>query len=362
MTDFNPAPYMRWAKTRPRPDHDLAGSNLLPVTPGELPGLFAEVDYEGPNDDGYPPLLEAIAARYGVESRQVATAAGCSGANFLVCAAFLRRDDDAVVEHPVYDPLTAAARLVGANVIAFERNFADDWAIDPERVAWSITPGTRLIVLSSPHNPSGVVATDEALRAVGELAQRIGAWVLVDEVYLDTIRVLPPVPSARLHPRLISTSSLTKSYGLAGLRCGWAIAAPEAAERIRRVRDAVDAVGAFPAEMASLRAFARLDRLAARAHAIVRPNFERLRGFVASRPELEWVPPGGGTVAFPRLTGVPDAGPFVDRLLREHGTAVVPGRFFDAPSHFRVAYGVARETLDHGLEAIGKALDRGAGL
>ena len=154
------------------------------------------------------------------------------------------------------------------------------------------------------------------------------------------------------------TNSLTKSYGLPGVRCGWVIGAPEVIERIRRARDAVDAVGVYPAEAASARAFAMIDRLEARARSIIEPNLEHLTRFLASRNDLSWVKPDGGTVAFPGLEGAPDTDSFAERLLRDHETAVVPGRFFGAPSHFRIAFGVRPETLERGLEAIARALDR----
>jgi aspartate/methionine/tyrosine aminotransferase len=131
---------------------------------------------------------------------------------------------------------------------------------------------------------------------------------------------------------------------------------PSVIERIRRARDAVDAVGAYPAEVASTRAFGMIDRLEARARAILEPNLERVAKFIESRSELEWVRPDGGTVAFPRFADGRETDSFAERLLPDHETAVVPGRFFGAPSHFRIAYGVTQETLERGLESIERVL------
>ncbi len=357
MDRSNPAPYMRWAKFRPQPRYDLGGSNLVACTPEDAPGILADLPLSGPGPEGYPPLFEAIAARYGVSTDHVALATGCSGANFLVCAALLRPGDEVLAEHPVYDPLPAAARLVGARIVHFERRFDDGWSVDPDRIARAMTGRTRLIIVSSPHNPTGVIASPEAMRAVGDIAERHDAWVLVDEVYRDATYGRDAVSSAHAHARCIVTNSLTKSYGLPGLRCGWAMGVPEVIERIRRVRDAVDAVGAYPAEVASARAFAMIDRLAARARAVIEPNLGRLCEFMDSRRDLEWVRPDGGTIAFPRLAGASDADSFVERLSRDHETAVVPGRFFGAPPHFRIAFGVLPDTFERGLEAITRALE-----
>jgi aspartate/methionine/tyrosine aminotransferase len=354
--DFNPAPYMRWAKTRPEARYNLALSNLDACTHEDLPGLFDDIPLNGSNPDGYPPLIDAIAGRYGVGSENVALGAGCSGANFLVCAALLGSGDDVVVEKPGYDPLPAAARAVGARVLSFDRRFDSGWSVDPARVERQLTERTRLIIVSSPHNPTGIMVPPEILWVLGELAKRRNAWVLVDEVYRDAMFEGGTTTAARVHPRCIATSSLTKSYGLPGLRCGWVIGAEGVIARVRRTRDAIDAVGAFPTEVASARVFEVLDKLRTRARGIIEPNLRRLREFMTDRDDLEWVAPEGGTVGFPCLRGVPDAGDFVDRLLREHDTAVVPGSYFGAPPHFRVGFGIPADQFECGLEAIADAL------
>jgi hypothetical protein len=352
------APYMEWAKGHPRPRFDLCGSNLPACTIDDLPGAREALAPNGDNDHGYRPLIEAIAAHHGTGVERVAPASGASGANFLALAALVGPGDEVLVERPAYDPLLGAARLLGATVSRFERRFEDGFAVDPERIDAALTPKTRLVVITSPHNPSGAVVGGEELDAIAELAARRGVHVLVDEVYLDTISPRPQAAANR-SDRLLSTGSLTKAYGLAGLRCGWVLAAPEVAAAVRRVRGAVEAIGAYPAEVLARIAFANIEALVARARAILEPNGAALAAFVASRPELEWVPPAGGTVAFPRLSGHRDAGPFIDMLLAEHETSVVPGRFFEAPAHFRIAFGgVEAGVLRGGLARIGEALDR----
>jgi aspartate/methionine/tyrosine aminotransferase len=358
MQEFNPAPYLRWAKLRPHARYDLAGSSLVACTRDDAPGVLDDLPLTGPGPDGYPPLFDAIGRRYGVGPDRIALATGCSGANFLVCAALLRAGDEVVVEQPVYDPLLAAARLVGARVVHFERHFDNHWSVDPDRVAHAMTKRTRLVVISSPHNPSGVIVPPETIRAVCEIAERHDAWVLVDEVYRDATYNGPMESPAHAHPRCIVTNSLTKSYGLPGLRCGWAMGGPGIVERIRRTRDAVDGVGVYPAEVASARAFAMIDRLAARARAVIEPNLERLARFMESRNDLAWVRPDGGTIAFPKLVDGSDTSFFAEHLLRDHETAVVPGRFFGAASHFRIAFGVSPDSLEHGLDAIARVLTR----
>jgi len=351
------APYMEWAKNHPRPRFDLCGSNLAPASIDDLPGVREIVAPNGDNDHGYAPLINSIAGFYDTSVDRVALASGASGANFLVLAALLGPGDEVLVEAPAYDPLLGAARLLGATVNRFERSFDAGYAVDPQRVAAAITPRTRVVVITSPHNPSGTALDTDACDALAEVAAAHGVHVLIDEVYLDTLAPRP-MPAANRSDWFLSTSSLTKSYGLAGLRAGWVLAAPEVAAAVRRVRGTVEAIGAFPGEVMAQVAFDNIDALAARARAILEPGLAQLVAFVDARHELEWVQPAGGTVGFPRLRGRDDADPFIERLLHDFDTAVVPGRFFGAPAHFRVAFSGDSEVLAGGLAQLGKALDR----
>ena len=154
----------------------------------------------------------------------------------------------------------------------------------------------------------------------------------------------------------ITTSSLTKSYGLSSLRAGWVIASPAITYRVRRARDVVDGTGSIVAERLAVLAFEHLDALYLRARAILARNKALADAFLQSRRELEWVP-SPGTIVFPRIKGTSDAGPFIDRVMREHRTALGPGAFFDAPAHFRLGYGGDTEKIREGLSRVGTALD-----
>ena len=349
------APYMAWAKNRPVPAVDLAGSNLLACSMEDLPGAREAVDLSGESANGYPPLLQAIAARYGVPEDCVATAPGCSGANFLACAAMLEAGDEVAVERPVYDPLIAAVQMLGARPRFFERRFQRNFALDPLAIGQALTPATRLVIVSNPHNPSGVLAPEEEMAALARLAERTGIPVLVDEVYLDAVLEHRPAPAATRSPLFISSNSLTKAYGLSSLRCGWTLASPEITERIRRARDVVDLSGPIPAERLAVLAFRHLDALAGRARRLIEGNSRLVRDFLAGQPLLECAP-FAATIAFPRYRDGRDAGPFVSRLFEEHRVAVVPGAFFGLPSHFRISLGGSPGTLREGLEAAARCL------
>ncbi|HTH26274.1 MAG TPA: aminotransferase class I/II-fold pyridoxal phosphate-dependent enzyme [Vicinamibacterales bacterium] len=356
-----PAPYMRWAKTRPRVSYDLASSGLLPVTTTELLGdaKAAEAfDISGPTDEGFIPLREAIASRYGTTAECVSIAAGASGANFQAMLALLEPGDDALIETPAYDPLIAAARAAGANVVHFERNWSKGFALDPYVVRTALTPATKLIVISNAHNPSGAMANRDALEQVGVMAEAVGARVLVDEVYAEAQHDGGPMPrpAATIGEVFVSTNSLTKAYGLAGLRCGWIMASPAVSSRVRAIRDVIDGSGSYVAERLSLTVFENIDRLRSRARKILADNLAVVRAMAASHSRLEWLEPVAGTTAFPRVTGVNDTSDLVDRLIRDHDTIVVPGYFFQAPQHIRIAYGGKTEMIREAIARLDLAL------
>jgi aspartate/methionine/tyrosine aminotransferase len=357
------APYMEWAKNRPSARYDLAGSNILACRIDEVPGFAQAIAFEGENENGYGPLLDSIARHYGVTAAEVTTAQGASGANFLVFAALLEPGDEVLVETPGYDPLLGAPRLLGAHVHQFERPFAEGFALDPERIKRALRPNTRVIIVTNPHNPSGALADPAALEAIGEIARAHGAYVLIDEVYFD----LAAAMSAREHATVqrtfagggdpfVCTNSLTKSYGLSGLRCGWILSSPAVAERIRRTRDVVDGTGSIVAERLAVAAFNHLEQLLHRSEALLTINRVIVQTFLESRTDLAWAP-SAGTVVFPRLRAVSDTTAFAERLYRDRDTAIVPGRFFQAPAHVRIGFGSATDSLRVGLERVGHALD-----
>jgi aspartate/methionine/tyrosine aminotransferase len=362
MLDEPLAPYLLWAKTRQPAAIDLAGSNLLHCTLDDLPGARDAVDLSAKNDDGYRPLVDGLADHYALAADRIVTAGGCSGANFIAIAALVGAGDDVLIERASYDPLVGACRLMGARVRRFDRRFEDGFQIDLEALRGLVTPATRLIVVTTPHNPSGVSLDRKTLETLGRMATEAGAFVLVDEVYLDVAAAVksqhgPALSAAQLDGPFVITNSLTKSYGLAGLRLGWAIAPSAIAVRLRRTRDVIDNAGSAPADRLAALAISRRAGLLSRAKSILGANLELARTFLAAHPALEVAEPPGGSVIFPRIRGRADAEPFVQALLDTHGVAVAPGRFFDSPAHFRISLAGANEALVTGLAAISRALD-----
>ncbi len=349
--------YMEWAKTRSQARFNLASSGVAEMPMSELPIRLEDLELTGPSFYGYPPLQERLAKKAGVRAECVVAATGTSMANYLALAAFLEPGDHVLIEAPTYGPLVDAASYLGAEVRRFPRRSENGFAVDPADVEKALTPRTRLVVLSNLYNPSNAFVGEEEMRRVGELAGRVHARVLVDEVYLDALFERAPPSAFALDPeRFVITNSLTKAYGLGGLRCGWIVADPSSARRMWRLNDLFGVVPAHAAEKLSIVALDHLPKAAARAKALLDGNRATLQRFFDGRAELEVPPLRAGMIAFPRLRrGSVDA---LCAVLREkYDTTVVPGRFFGLSDRFRVSYGCRPETLAGGLDALGVALD-----
>jgi hypothetical protein len=348
--------YMRWAKEHAAARFNLANSGILGCTTEDLEIGRDDVLVNGPNRDGYPPLLEAIGALYGVDPGQVVPAEGTSGANFLAFAGLIEPGDEVLVEQPTYEPLLAALQFLGARIRRFARRFEDGYRLDLDSLRAQMSDRVKLVVITNPHNPSGVALPAEEIAAAGEIAGP--AYVLVDEVYRDILFEDAPPSHVHLGPRFLATSSLTKSYGLSGLRCGWVLASVEIADRLRRVRDFLGAVGSMPSDGLALAAMRQLPRLLARTRSILEPNQRLIRELLAAhRDELDCVLPPRTMMVFPRLRNEEDSQPLHDRLRRLE-TSIVPGRFFEFPRHFRLGFAVLPQDVAAGLGHLSAALRR----
>jgi aspartate/methionine/tyrosine aminotransferase len=346
--------YMHWAKTQSRGRFNLATSGVGSFPLAELPAHPA-LEINGDSTYGYAPLQRAMAAKCGVDPDCVVAAAGTSMANHLAMAALIDPGDEVLIEQPAYELLVSTALFLGAAVKRFARTEENGYALDPAEVRRALTPKTKLIVLTNLHNPSSVLAPDAVLREIGDLARSVGARVLVDEVYLDAVYENTPQTSYHLGPEFVVTNSLTKVYGLSGLRCGWILAEPELARAMWRLNDLFASIPAHPAELLSVAVLEHLEFIRERARRIVEADRTLLSEFLAQQPALSTPHTDFGTTAFLRLHGE-NVDRFLARLRADYETTAVPGHFFEMPDHFRIGMGVNTEMFGEGLRRIGLAL------
>lgn len=353
---------MEWAKTGSGARFNLATSGIMNVPMSEFPLRLGDLELTTTVPYAYEPLRDRIARHTGAPAECIVHASGTSMANHLAMAAVLNAGDEVLMEQPAYGPLLDLAKYLGARIKRIPRRFEDGFALDVGEVEAAVTSKTRLIVLTNLHNPTGALISAETLREVGAIALQVGAYVLVDEVYLEMLFDDDAPFAFRIGRELggwnpfIVTSSLTKLYGLSGLRCGWILANPELAERMWLLNNLFAASPAHAVERMSVMAFDHLAQFRERARGILQANRPLLDAFLDSRPDLQCFRPPAGTVVFPRLTNG-ETGRFLELLRDKYETTVVPGRFFEMPQHFRLGIGGETAALRAGLQRLAAALD-----
>lgn len=321
------------------------------------------LDWNGVSFQGLPALRAHVLAQAGLALPldSVLITAGAAEANYLALRQILSAGDQIVTETPGWPQAAVLARAIGADLRLVKRRESDGWRLDPDALRAAVTDKTRLIFLSNPNNPTGRLMTEAELREVAAIADRVGAYLLVDEVYAGLEWQGPRPPSiAAIYPRGITTGSVSKALGLQGLRTGWMIS-----QDAGLIRDAVilrensseimNIMGEHIAEIA-LRP-ERLTPAMAAARAEGQAGLALLNRFVAEEPALSWVAPEAGLIGLARLDGMA-AEPFARALLAApYRTFVLPGTAYDEPAHIRLGVGGgAAVNLEKGLARLHQAL------
>jgi aspartate/methionine/tyrosine aminotransferase len=309
---------------------------------------------------GAPELRHAIAAIYeGIDPDEVLVTSSAEEGIFLAVHALLGPSDHAIVETPCYESPLQLARSTGAEVSEWERRYEDGWTHDVGALERLLRPNTRFVYLNQPHNPTGTLMDAGTFRRVADLARAQGFVLFCDEVY----RELEHDPSARLpagceaESRAVSLGSISKTYGLPGLRIGWLVTRdPAIRQRVLELKDYTTICASAPSELLTALALRNRRALAERNLRIVRTNLVLLDEFMERhRPALEWVRPVASSIAFPRVTGLGGVDALCERLAAG-GVLLLPGSVYDQPHHVRVGYG--RANMPEALDALERLLVR----
>jgi len=355
---FSPVEYLDWDKTLPPDINHIGASGIQPLETAEIDLTRGGVSlHTGPDRGlGSEEARAAIAARYGLPLEQVYPTEGTSLANFLAAAALLDGGGHALVEEPVYTPLLRQVEAFADRVDPVPRPFTEGFRLDPDDVTTRIRPNTRLVAITELHNPSGVRLGDRVLISLAERCARVGAYLLVDEVYRDFVFDEPARSAASLAPNIVATSSLTKVYGLGGLRFGWIFGPPAIIARAAQINLYLGGSQPEPSVVLGVRAMMRAEDLRARSRRLLESSRSILRAWLDGRDDLEVVWPDSGSMVFPRWRGG-DTTDLAQRLLIEKRTVIVPGRFFHAPWGMRLSATAGPERLREGLTVLAQALE-----
>ncbi|RYJ13949.1 pyridoxal phosphate-dependent aminotransferase [Halogeometricum borinquense] len=365
---FPPLPYLEWISGRVEAaEYDLGSSDLRSaphesdIVPERLTGL------PDPDDE---TLCAQLADVYDVSPENVLVTAGATHANLLAESAALTvaLDDteeaedsnpQVLVEKPGYQPLVLTPGALSARVDRFLRPARDEYVLSGDRITAAAMDDFALAVTSNRHNPTGRLTSRESLATAAEACREAGGYLLVDEVYAPfvgdatTDHAFGGVTGAGL-PNTIVTGSLTKFYGLGGLRIGWLIASAEIVDAARHAAFHVPAV-AEPSRALARRALHNRDELSASARDHLQTNHELLASFAAEHDELSGVVYPGSTFAFFEHEHV--SGDELVKAAWEQDILVVPGRFFDQSDGFRVALGRDPEHVEAALDALSGVIE-----
>ena len=293
---------------------------------------------------GAPELRAAISAIYQTTAADdIMVVSAAEEGIFAAYHALLQPGDHVVVETPCYESALQLARSTGANVTEWRRSANEHWAHDLAALERAVQPNTRLIYINTPHNPTGLMMPREVLNRVIELCAARNAWLFCDEVY----RELEHDPATRLpaavdlYERAISLGSMSKTYGLPGLRLGWLASYDrEALMKIVNFKHYTTICSSAPSELLSALALRHRHVFADRNRAIVLANLACIDAFLIRHANrLSWVRPTAGTIGFMQVANVNDTAAFCEQLIADAGVLLLPGAVYDEPAHFRIGFG-----------------------
>jgi capreomycidine synthase len=345
---------------------DISSSGVEPYTLGEVqdllgldPGELAAVSFRDSRSAGADELRSLVARRAGIpHSARVLVANGSTEAQLLVVMAVLAAGDEVVVAEPAYHTLVSTARALGCRIVPWRLWPESQFRPDLDELRRLVTARTKMIVVNFPHNPTGATITAAEQRELVAIAERHGSYLFWDGAFEDLVYDTPPLPAvSAVYDRGLTFGTLSKAFGLPGLRVGWAIAPSAVVLDAVSVRDYTTLALSPIVEFIAARVLAAPERLldprlkmAARNRGVVR------EWLAANGGAASCALPAAGVLAFPALAAAPDTVEFCHRLMRRHGVLLVPGECFGLPRHVRLGFGGGTEDLRRGLAALSAEL------
>lgn len=310
---------------------------------------------------GKPALRELIASQYKLKADQILLTPGAASALFMVATALLEKGDHVIVARSNYATNIETPRSIGANISFLEMEFDKGYQINIAALQKLITPKTKFVSITYPHNPTGVSISEENLKKVIKIIEANGSYLLMDETYRE-MSFIPMLPlAATLSDRVISVSSMSKSYGLPGIRMGWLICQDKKLmETLLAAKEQIFITNSVVDEEIAYQYLCNKEKLFAPVKANIQKNFEVLKHFMQGQDVLEWIEPQGGCACFPRikLNVEINTKQFHEDLLNKYSTYVGPGHWFEQDDRYmRIGYSWDKtEKLEKGMHNIVKAI------
>lgn len=365
---FHPFVMERWQSTwENRVKYNISESGVDPMTAAEVlamaPGAASPLDrplaYQQSN--GTDPLRAAIAALYpGATDAQVLVTSGSAEANYVNCWNLLGPGDRVAIVTPTYGQTIGLAKTFGATVVPIPLREANGWQPDLADIDAAITPGTKLVVVTNPNNPTGAVMNAAAMDRIAQRVDAAGAWLLADEVYQGAERVGQTTPTfwGRVK-KLVVVNGLSKAYGLPGLRIGWCVAT--SADHIESLWSRKDYTTIGPTVMSDALATLALSpavrpKILERTRGIIRKNWVDVEQWLQAQDgEFTWRAPDAGAIVWAKYRSEVNSSALAETLRAQHDVLIVPGDQFGMDGYVRLGFGSPMKDVMPALEHVGQA-------
>ncbi|TFH04887.1 MAG: aminotransferase class I/II-fold pyridoxal phosphate-dependent enzyme [Candidatus Thorarchaeota archaeon] len=286
----------------------------------------------------------------------MAVTTGASEGNFAVLGHLVGSRDHLIIEHPTYPSLYQIPRSLERYHSLFKLTWKNQFRPDMDELRKLVKKNTKLITLTHPNNPTGSVITHDELKEAIEIAESAGAYLMVDETYRDMMFDKPPPLAATLSPNAISLTSMSKTWGLPGIRIGWVVADTPIIEAIRAVREQVTICNSSLGEAIAKSVLEKKNSLLDGLRKSMFTNFDIVKDWMESQSWLEWIEPKSGVVCAPRLKSGVSTDELCQLLVTKYRTFTVPGSRLELEGHFRLGFGGEQEELVKGLDQLTLAL------
>ncbi len=342
-------------------EYDIGESAVKFLTVGDLGLDLGKVPLRYGFHKGRPDLRGYIAEQYpGLSSEEVVVTSGASEANFVIIAALANPGDHVIVEHPNYTSMYDVPESLGCRVDLLKLDFDHAFKPDLDKLRSMITSDTKLVSLTHPNNPTGSMITEDELREVIAMCEEKDVYLLFDETYRELEFDKPLPPAASLSPKAISISSMSKCYGLPGIRIGWLATKDRfMLDQAVAIREQVSITNNALSEEIAESVLKRKTDFLIKSKKHVETNRAHVTEWIGNTKDFEWVYPEAGVVGLPRLTDRVKVDPEkLWRLLAEkYRTFIIPGRCFEMDNrYFRLGFGATLDEIKTGLANLEKAL------
>lgn len=339
-------------------DYDIGESGVKFFKLGSLNIDLSEVELRYGHHTGKPGLREVIAQQYeNLNASNIAVTTGAAEAIFAIIASLIGPNDHIIVEHPNYPSLYYIPESLERQMDLFHLKMDEKFKPNLEELESLIRPETKLIALTHPNNPTGSMITEKMLKEIIDVVENRKIYLLLDETYRELTYDKPLPPAATLSPRAISISTMSKAYGLPGIRIGWsATTDKKIIENVCTVREQLTICNCAISEEIAKVVLERKDEILKDIKRQVESNYKIVEEWMKSQDYLVWIAPEGGVVCFPKIKMDTSTDELCRLLVEKYRTFVIPGYCFEMNRHFRLGFGGETEELKKGLNCLEKAL------